>query len=121
MQLDIRTLVLISGVTHLVQIVVFSCQYFINRNYHGTGWWLLWSVAEVIGFAFVLLRQISSIQTIAIIFHNSMIILGVIFLYIGIIRFFDKKENWWIVVSIIDELVSQADTLMYEEKRRKER
>jgi diguanylate cyclase (GGDEF)-like protein/PAS domain S-box-containing protein len=97
---DIRTLVLVLGITHIIQIFVFSYQYLTNRNYKGIGWWLMWSAAEVSGFTFILLRELPSIKLIAIICQNTSIILGVIFLYTGIVRFFGKKENRWIVISI---------------------
>ncbi len=99
MQLDIQTFVLVLGITHFLQVIVFSYQYAVIKNYRGIGCWLLWSIAEVIGFAFLILRQIPAIQTISIIMQNSMIISGVLFLYIGIIRFFDRKENLRFVFS----------------------
>jgi PAS domain S-box-containing protein len=101
MNLDIRTLIFVLGVTHIIQIGVFFYQYLVNRNCPGTGWWLMWSTAEVIGFAFMLLRQIPSIQLGAIICQNFLIVSGVIFLYIGIMRFLDKKENRWAVGLIL--------------------
>jgi PAS domain S-box-containing protein len=100
LDLDIRTLVFVLGITHIIQMIVFSSQYLINRNYRGIGCWLIWSAAEVMGFTFLLLREIPSIQLIAIICQNAMIISGVIFLYVGIVRFLGKKENLALVVSI---------------------
>ncbi len=100
MNLDIRTLIAVAGITHVVLLTVFSYQYFINKSYRGIGWWVLWSAAEAVGFAFMLLREIPAINTFAIILQNMMIVLGMIFLYIGIMRFFDKKEDKRIVVSI---------------------
>jgi len=93
MLLDLRTFVFILGITHIFQIIVFSYQYWINKHYNGIGWWLLWSIAEVIGFGFILLRDTPSIKTIAITGQNTFIILGVICLYIGILRFFGKKHG----------------------------
>ena len=47
MNLDIRTLVLVLGITHMIQVIVFYQQYKINKNYPGVGWWLMWSIAEI--------------------------------------------------------------------------
>jgi len=91
MQLDVRTFIFILGITHMFQLVVFSYHFWMNRNYDGIGWWLLWSIAEVLGFGFMLLRDIAAIKTIAITGQNTFIILGVICLYIGVLRFFGKK------------------------------
>ncbi len=93
MPFDIRTLILVISITHVIQFVIFSYQYTMNKSYQGIGWWLLWSASEIAGFIFILLRQIPSIHVAAIIGQNTMIILGVVFLYIGIMRFFDRKEN----------------------------
>jgi PAS domain S-box-containing protein len=100
MHIDVQTLAMILGITHFIQAVVFFVQYKINKTYQGIGWWLLWSVAEVLGFFFMLLRVIPSITSIAILAQNSMLVLGTIFLYIGVMRFLDKKENRFILVSI---------------------
>jgi diguanylate cyclase (GGDEF)-like protein/PAS domain S-box-containing protein len=100
MLLDIRTLVFILGFTQVIQIIVFFHQYLINKDYRGVRYWLMWSAAEVVGFGFMLLRENPSLRVTAIIFQNSMIILGVIFLYIGILHFFERKENRALVVSI---------------------
>jgi diguanylate cyclase (GGDEF)-like protein/PAS domain S-box-containing protein len=101
MSVDIRTLAFVLGITHFIQIIVFSYQYHINKNFSGIACWLLWSIAEVLGFASIFVRQIFSTSKIPIFFQNFFIILGVIFLYIGIIRFFEKRENRTIVFSII--------------------
>ena len=100
MNIEIHTLAFVIVITHLIQIIVFTYQYLINKNYRGIEWWLMWSVAEVIGFVFLLLREITSIHVMAIILQNSFFIIGVIFLYIGVMRFFEKKENRIIIFII---------------------
>ncbi len=100
MILDIRTLVFVLGVIHILQIAVFSFQYWINKNHQGTGWWLLWGIAEVMGFGCMLAREIPPIRVLAITGQNTFIILGVIFLYIGIMRFFGQKKGHKIAILI---------------------
>lgn len=90
MSIDLRTLVFILGVTYVIQVIVFFYQYVINKVYRGIGWWLLWSVAESAGFAFILLRQVPEHRVLAILGQNSMIVLGVIFFYIGVLRFLER-------------------------------
>jgi len=106
MEIDIRTLIFVLGITHIIQIVVFIHQYSINKTFRGVGWWLFWSAAEIAGFTFMLLRGIPSVLEIAIIGQNALIVAGVIFLYIGIMRFFDKKENRALVISIFAVYIS---------------
>ena len=93
MNIDIRTLILIICITHLIQGMVFYHEYRVNKAYNGPGWWLLWSTSEVIGFFSFLLRDIPSILPLVIIVQNSAIFAGTIFLYVGIMRFMDKKVN----------------------------
>jgi PAS domain S-box-containing protein len=100
MPLDIRTLAFVLGLMHVLQLVVFIHQYRINKAYRGIGSWVLWSLAEVIGFGFMFLRGISSIRAPSIIGQNSFIVLGIVLLYVGILRFFDRKVNLAIIIPV---------------------
>ncbi|MCX6165145.1 MAG: hypothetical protein NTU73_09875, partial [Ignavibacteriae bacterium] len=100
MNIDLRTVILIIGITHIMQVIVFYHQYKVNKVYKGIGWWLMWSAAEVIGFIFILLRDIPSILPLAIIIQNTAIISGTIFIYVGVMRFFNKKENLKIILTV---------------------
>jgi len=93
MTLDIRTLVFLLGVTHVIQFAVLSHQYRVNRSLRGVGWWVLWSGVEVLAFTCMLLRGIPSLQSTAVMAQNGLLILGVMFFYIGILRFYDRKED----------------------------
>ena len=93
MNIDIRTIIIILGITHLMQVLVFYHQYRVNKRYKGIGWWLLWSMSEVIGFGAFLFRGIPEILPLIVIIQNTMIIAGTVFLYIGIRKFFDKSNN----------------------------
>ena len=101
MEFNIRTIVLVLGITHLMQVLVFVHQFRVNKQYKGIGWWLMWSVSEIIGFAFVLMRDIHSLLPVAIIGRNTAFVLGIAFLYIGIMRFFGKKENLRIIIPVL--------------------
>ncbi|MBI5404257.1 MAG: PAS domain S-box protein [Ignavibacteriae bacterium] len=100
MQIDIRTLVFIIGITHIIQFIVFYIQFKVVRVYKGPGWWLLWSAVEVLGFFVILLRDIPAIFPLVIIIQNTAIISGTIFLYIGVMRFLNKKENLKLIISV---------------------
>ncbi len=101
MEIDIRTLILILGVTHLMQVLVFSHQYKINKTYAGIGWWLLWSATEAIGFSAILFRNIPAILPMVIIIQNSMIVAGTVFMYIGVMRFFNKPVNLKMLILLL--------------------
>ena len=100
MNIDIRTFVLVLGITHLIQVVVFYQQYKTNKNYQGVGWWLLWSIAEIVGFAGILLEGIPAMHSMAIIIQNTCIFLGTIFIYIGVMRFLGKEVNSKIIFAV---------------------
>ena len=111
--IDIRTLVLILGVTHLIQVAVFLQQYKINQTYQGLGWWLLWSAAAVVGFISMLLRDIPSLHSPAIIVQNSVLFLGTIFIYIGVVRFLDRKENGKVIISVYAAFIAAFIYFVY--------
>ncbi len=93
MNLDIRSLILVLGITHVIQFVVFAHQYSINRAFRGVGWWLMWSAAEVVAFSVMFLRDIPGILPLVVMLQNALLMAGVVFLYVGILRFFGRREN----------------------------
>jgi len=94
MSLDIKTLVFVLFLSHIFQLIAFSYQYVINKGtYRGIGCWLLWSAAALVGFMFLMFREVLALRTFAILGQNAFIISGLICLYIGIVRFFEREEN----------------------------
>ena len=100
MNIDIRTLAIVLSISSLLQVVALFFQYKLNKAYLGIGWWLLGFTSLAMGYGFLFLRDLISIKLITIVFANSLILSGFIFLYIGVMRFLDKKENRGIVISI---------------------
>lgn len=98
MAIDIQTFSLVLGITHMIQILVFFYQLKANKNMMGPGWWLLWSLAETIGFMLIVLRKIPFFLPYAIIFQDPLIVGGALFIYIGINRFFEKKIHLKFVI-----------------------
>ncbi len=94
MVIDLRTLVFVMGISHFLQALVFFQQYKANKNLVGPGWWFLWSVTGSFGFVLVLLRKNVSLLPFVIIIQDPVIILAIIFQYIGIVKFFNKEVNY---------------------------
>jgi len=99
MKIDVRTLILIIGICYMMQVLVFFYQYKTNKFIKGPGWWLMWSVAELIGFLIILLRGFPLLLPWVIAFQNITIILGTILIYIGVLKFFDRKINLKFILS----------------------
>ena len=93
MGLDIRTLIVVLGLTHLIQLVVFIHQFFLKRHYRGVGWWLAWSSVEIASFLCMLARGVPGAPQFVIFAQNMFLLAGVTFLYIGILRFLGQREN----------------------------
>lgn len=101
MTLDVRTLVVLLAVGHLLQIVVLSLQYSVFRSYRGIGWWLLWSGSVAAGVGFMLLRQVPGLRVTAILFQNGFLICGVTCLYVGLMRFHGRETSRLPVAAIL--------------------
>lgn len=99
MLLEIQTLAYISCITFLTQFIALLVQYTLNKTYQGIGWWLLGSAFYALGVILLPLVAIKSLLPLAMI-ANPLIMIGQFVLYIGIVRFLDRKENQWVVFSI---------------------
>jgi len=91
--LDIYTFAFALGIVYSIQIVIFFHEYQYHKNLKGPGWWLLWSAASVAAFLSMVLRQVKSIEHIALFTQNVMFILAAIFVYVGIMRFLGKRPR----------------------------
>ncbi|MGV8058118.1 MAG: PAS domain S-box protein [Smithellaceae bacterium] len=101
MHLDIRTLAVLLSIVSFIQAVAIFLQYRINKNYHGIKWWT-WSFALVaLGFILLIMRDIINVELISIVAANSIQYLGLIFLYIGVLRFLDQRVYWGRLIAIL--------------------
>ena len=99
MKLDVLTLAVIMSIILFTQVIALFVQYRVNRNYRELESWLIGSAMMALGFTFMPLLTIKSLELLARV-ANPLIILGQIFLYIGILRFLNKKESKLIPVLI---------------------
>lgn len=99
--MDVKTIAIIISITNLLQIIVISFQFKVNKAYKGIGWWLLGFSSLAMGYGLIFLRGAVSIKFISIIVANSCILLAPICYYIGVMRFFEKKENRPFLLSVL--------------------
>ncbi len=104
MLLEIQTLAFISCITFLTQLIALLVQFRLNKTYSGIGWWLLGSAFYALGVILLPLVAIKTLLPLAMI-ANPLIVIGQIVLYIGIVRFLDRKENRWVVFSILSSFL----------------
>lgn len=90
MAIDTKTVMLIIGIVHLMQVSVFAYQYKVYPNSKGLGWWLLWSAAESVAFFLMLLRANPKFLYFAISLQNIIIVGGTLFVYIGLMKILDQ-------------------------------
>lgn len=101
MNIDIYTFALILGIISFIQLIIFYIEYHFHRNYEGLGWWVMWCLSAVIGFVFMLVRQIPAIEKFSILLQNFFLVLAACFLYIGIMRFLGKVERKKLLYTIL--------------------
>jgi len=97
--MDIRTLSVLLGITSLLQTAAILFQYLVNRSYKGIGWWTLGFASVALAFLLIILRDIIAVSLISIFAGNLLFLLGIMFLYIGILFFLDKKVPWGLLFS----------------------
>lgn len=111
--MDVRTLAVLLGITHVMLFGVFSLQASISKAYRGIGWWLLWTASAALGSAFILLRRVPEIARISIVAQNGLIVLSVIFLYVGIMRFLGRREPRGILAAAYTGYVALLAYFLY--------
>ena len=94
MPIDIPTIVFVTILTHLLQVLAFLYHSRVNPHVPGPGWWLAWSAAECLGFSLVLLRRSPALLPIAILLQDPLLTGGTFLMFVGIRRFFGQSVNW---------------------------
>jgi diguanylate cyclase (GGDEF)-like protein/PAS domain S-box-containing protein len=99
MQLEIQTLTFVSSLVFITECIALLVQFLVNRTYHGVSWWLFGTSLWTLGIIFMPMVYNNSIFFIANI-ANPIIVLGQIFVYIGINKFLDNKVSRWSLPAI---------------------
>jgi PAS domain S-box-containing protein len=100
MNIDIRTIIVFVSIINILLAAGFILQYIMNKTYRGIAWWAAGSLMLALGFILILFRDIVSVSLISIVFANTILLSGHIFLYIGTMRFLEKKEKLSIITFI---------------------
>jgi len=95
---DLRALSLVMSLTFFFEFLAILMQYKINRVYRGIGWWLSGVGMLSLGVVLMASFKLPVVDVLAR-FGMPVTILGYLFLYIGLLRFRDKRENRVLIVS----------------------
>jgi len=115
MNVDIRALAIVMAITSGLQIIALILQYALNKTYRGIGWWVLWAVSTALGFSLIPLRDFTpaGLTSISIILTNALLLVGWTFLYVGIMRFLDKKEHRGIIIALFAVFILSTFYFVY--------
>lgn len=91
--MDVKTLAITISICNVLQIAALIGQWRVVKKYPGVGWWALGITSIALGFFAMFLRSVPGLTLIGIFANNLFFVLGEILLYVGILRFFDRKEN----------------------------
>lgn len=100
MNIDIQTLTFVLSISLVLQAVALYAQYQMKKDRRGITCWLVGSVMLALGFVLLLFQYVKSIEYFSVFFANTLILLGQIFLYLGVILFLRIKFNRWIVILV---------------------
>jgi PAS domain S-box-containing protein len=93
MQIDIRTLTLLLGLTLALQFVALGIQYVLNRSRPGLGWWLWGTACGALGFAVNILRDHPVLGPFCMLAGNMLFIGGYCCVLLGTRRFFGRPAG----------------------------
>ena len=120
MKFDILTIALVESLVLITQVIVLFVLYRVNKTFRGIGWWVLGSALMALGVIFMPMLYIESLSVLAR-FANPLIVLGQIFLYIGIVNFVNKKVNKWFLILLFTVFVSIYNYYIYMDNSISER
>lgn len=96
MLIDMRTIALILVISSFFQGIVIIFQSLVNKNYQGIRIFGISFYFCALGFLFILLQTIISCSFVTIVLGNSLLLLALIFQYVGLLRFLNLKEKTWL-------------------------
>ena len=96
MVLDVFTITFIGSIVQISLTILIFLQYKVNKHYQGIGLWFTGSVLLSFSFIFMFLYSSDSFWKFSIL-GNPFVILGHLFFYLGITRFFETKAKKYLL------------------------
>jgi len=108
MDVDIKTLSFLAGVTNFIKVLAILFQYLTNKRIPGVLWWLWSFIFLAFGHFFLILQENTPLLVTLNYTASTLYVLGAILLYIGIMRFLDKRENRVLVATLFAAFFSST-------------
>jgi diguanylate cyclase (GGDEF)-like protein/hemerythrin-like metal-binding protein/PAS domain S-box-containing protein len=98
--MDIFTLTVIQSLASVIQVAALYGLYRMDKTHSGYDWWTFGSAFLALGFVFNFLRSFPALSLITVVVSNALFFTGLALLYIGVLRFFGKREHrGWLILS----------------------
>lgn len=91
-ELNLVTLIIVLSLILITQAIALFVQHYVNKKYFGVGYWFVGSFLMAVGFIFMPFVNVEELIFLAMI-SNPLVILGHIFIYLGVEKFLNKKIN----------------------------
>lgn len=99
MRFDVETLVVTKSIINLFCLVIIWVSVKLNENIRGSKLWVWGNACNCSGILLLLMRKVISNQSIGLIIGSQLTVLGSLFIYIGVMRFLERKINYKIIAS----------------------
>ena len=100
MNIDIKTLSLLAGLTNFIKVLAILFQYLTNKRMPGVLLWVWSFIFLAFGHFFLIVRQNTPILHTVTYTASTMYVLGAMLLYIGIMRFLGMREKRGLLIAI---------------------
>lgn len=102
MNIDIHTLAIILSFLMTAHALAYFAHTKMNKTHQGLKWWTVGSMMLAVGFIFNFLRDAQGIGQFSILANNAFFILGLYFIYRGVLWVLHKHEKpfWFIVLFV---------------------
>ena len=91
--LDIGMLGILMSIVNTLSLIIMYVYAKLNTTIQGTKSWVIGNACSIIGLFFLIRQEVLTTRFISIIIGNGLLVLGLIFIYIGIMRFLENKVN----------------------------
>jgi PAS domain S-box-containing protein len=116
MNIIITTFAFTLNIANLLQVIALFIQWKMAKTYHGPGWWTLGTALIALGFLCIDLRAVPELTLFSAFSNNVLVVCGQTLLYIGILRFIDRRErrSAILVFLIVYTLMAVYSTLIID-------